>query len=82
MVAVFIPVIFLAKLIVAQQNPLKMNRGMDFYHDVVDWVGGYPYEYASVDEMKALLEKVGAELKRLVPAQVPTGCNEYVCRVE
>ena len=31
----------------ASQNP----RGMDFWHDVRDWVGGFPYEYATAGEV-------------------------------
>ena len=26
-------------------------RGMSFYHDIVDWLGGYPYEDATVEEV-------------------------------
>ena len=29
-------------------------RSMDFYHDVHDWMGGYPYESISPDEFLAL----------------------------
>jgi len=54
---------------------------MDFMHNIIDWVGGYPYEYASVTEMKAILEKEGFEVLRVLPAKVPTGCNEFICRM-
>lgn len=74
------PVIFFAKWLVTFRNPLKMRRGMDFMHNIVDWVGGYPYEYASIGEMKAMLEKNGYETLAVHPANVPTGCNEFVCR--
>jgi SAM-dependent methyltransferase len=76
----FMPVIFIAKWIVTFKNPLKMQRGMEFMHNVVDWVGGYPYEYASIAEMTATLEKIGFEMLKVIPAKVPTGCNEFVCR--
>ena len=39
------------------QNPLsfirnyKSLRGMSFKTDAVDWVGGYPYEFASIEEI-------------------------------
>ncbi len=76
----FAPVIFLAKLAVTRQHPLKMARGMDFTHNIIDWLGGYPYEYASLEEMKGLLEALGMQVIHVVPARMPTGCNEYVCR--
>lgn len=38
------------------QNPLKWNqkhaRGMNVYHDLIDWLGGLPYEVASLKEVK------------------------------
>ncbi len=33
----------------------KNKRGMDFYHDVRDWIGGYPYESISPAELECLL---------------------------
>ena len=77
----FVPVISMAKWIVTRKNPFKMSRGMDFMHNVVDWLGGFPYEYANMDEMMAYLKSLGFEIERVIPAQVPTGCNEYICRL-
>jgi 2-polyprenyl-6-hydroxyphenyl methylase/3-demethylubiquinone-9 3-methyltransferase len=57
-----------------------MQRGMDFRHNIVDWVGGYPYEYASIKEMTAMLRNMGFEVMNVFPARVPTGCNEFVCQ--
>jgi SAM-dependent methyltransferase len=37
------------------KNPLRWNqrreRGMSTYHDIVDWLGGLPYEVANEDEI-------------------------------
>lgn len=76
----FVPIIFLAKWLATFKNPLKMQRGMEFMHNVIDWVGGYPYEYASIAEMTNVLENNGFETMSILPAKVPTGCNEFVCR--
>lgn len=80
MIAALYPVIWLAKLAVTGKNPKSTERGMDFFYDVIDWVGGYPYEYASIPEMQALCAPHGLELVRSIPARVPTGCNEMVFR--
>lgn len=74
------PVIFLAKWLVTFKNPLKMKRGMEFMHNVVDWVGGYPYEYASIAEVTTALQNLGFDMLTVLPSAVPTGCNEFVCR--
>jgi hypothetical protein len=59
------PVIYLAKWIVTGSNPRNQLRGMDFYFDVIDWVGGYPYEYASRDEVLTMVEPMGFTCSRV-----------------
>ena len=41
------PIIWIAKLLITGKNPKDKERGMDFFYDVVDWVGGYSYESMS-----------------------------------
>ncbi len=55
-------------------------RGMDFRHDLVDWVGGYPYEYASRAEIESHLVGRGFVPMRFHPTAGMTGCHEYVFR--
>lgn len=71
-------VIYAAKYLVTRRNPLQKERGMDFYHDVVDWVGGYPYEHASADKIISRMRSDGFQLIDFIPAKVPTGCNQFV----
>lgn len=80
LVALLYPVIWLAKLIATGRDPKRQQRGMAFYYDVVDWVGGYPYEYATPAEVRAVVEPRGFECPRVHPPRVPTGCNELVFR--
>jgi SAM-dependent methyltransferase len=65
-------------LIVTRRNPFKKRRGMHFYTDIVDWVGGYPYEYASTGEVTDFFESRGFKLKKLNKTKGFTGCNEFV----
>ncbi|HNP72445.1 MAG TPA: methyltransferase domain-containing protein [Kouleothrix sp.] len=78
MAIVFAGIIYLAKLAVTRRNPLEKERGMDFWYDVIDWIGGYPYEYATAAEITEFMAGMGFSVRRVVPAQVPTGCNEFV----
>lgn len=75
---IFYAVIYLTKLMVTGKNPLSRRRGMNFYYDVVDWIGGYPYEYASAEEVRTFLEKHSFRLQKMVPTPLPTGNNEFV----
>ena len=63
----------------------RSKRGMDFVHDVHDWMGGYPYESISAPEVDALMQRLG--FARLHGMATPTtigffgsGCDEYLYR--
>lgn len=80
MIAFFCPVNFLAKLFLMRKNPFNTRRGMSFFYDVIDWVGGYPYEYASTAEMTSFIEKLGFKTEKVIKTEGFTGCNEFVFR--
>jgi len=67
-----------AVMITTRRNPFSKERGMSYYYDIVDWVGGYPYEYASPAEVTQFFERRGFKLVKLVKTQGFTGCNEFV----
>ena len=76
---VLFPPIWLAKWIVTGfRNPFQQDRGMEFHHDLIDWIGGYPYEYATPSQIAAHLGTTHWDLREVFPPQVPTGCNEMI----
>lgn len=56
------------------------RRGMSHWHDIVDWVGGYPYECATPDEIFEFYRARGFGLERMRVGHVGLGCNEFVFR--
>lgn len=63
----------------------KSARGMSFWHDVHDWLGGYPYESATPEETEGRMKALGLQLVRSFPGGkslglLGTGCSEYVFR--
>jgi len=56
----------------------KRGRGMNRWHDIMDWVGGYPYEVATVDEIFEFYKARGFSLTRVKSRGVGLGCNEFV----
>ncbi|GBD03698.1 Ubiquinone biosynthesis O-methyltransferase [bacterium HR19] len=73
---------------------LRRERGMSVWYDAIDWIGGYPYEFACFDEVKNFVESLGFKLIK-APTVLPcgknmkpkiweifrapnTGCNEFV----
>jgi 2-polyprenyl-3-methyl-5-hydroxy-6-metoxy-1,4-benzoquinol methylase len=53
-------------------------RGMSAKHDLIDWVGGYPFEVARPEEVFASVRRLGFELRHLKTCGGGIGCNEYV----
>jgi SAM-dependent methyltransferase len=59
-------------------------RGMDFYHDVHDWLGGWPYESISPQEVDRLMRSIGMrEVRSFVHPRKElglfgSGCDEFV----
>ena len=56
----------------------KNGRGMNRWHDIIDWVGGYPYEVATPDEIFEFYKKRGFALTKIKTGGVGLGCNEFV----
>lgn len=73
---------------------IRKDRGMDVFHDAIDWMRGYPYEFAGAEEMTFLMERAGFKLMK-TPTLLPhekeqtkdffkvlraknVGCNEFV----
>jgi 2-polyprenyl-6-hydroxyphenyl methylase/3-demethylubiquinone-9 3-methyltransferase len=54
------------------------SRGMSARHDLIDWVGGYPFEVARPEQVFAFLRERGFELRHLKTCAGGLGCNEYV----
>lgn len=54
------------------------GRGMSPWRDVVDWVGGYPFEVSRPEEVFDFLHKKGFQLEKLRTCGGGLGCNEFV----
>lgn len=57
----------------------QQDRGMSLRRDIKDWLGGYPYECAAVDEVFNFLRRRGFELVNL-KCHGGLRCNEFVLR--
>jgi len=52
------------------------ERGMSFYYDLIDWLGGYPLEVAKPEEIHQFYRAKGFVLEQMVTRD--SGCNEFV----
>jgi 2-polyprenyl-6-hydroxyphenyl methylase/3-demethylubiquinone-9 3-methyltransferase len=68
------------------ENPLpfanwgrrKVGRGMTVWYDMVDWVGGYPFEVAKPEEIFDFCKTRGFRLDKLMTCGGGLGCNQFV----
>lgn len=66
-------------LLRALSGRLREARGMSYRHDLLDWLGGYPFEVARPDEIVTFLEQRGLRLAALHRVRGNrSGCNEFV----
>ncbi|HAX98039.1 MAG TPA: class I SAM-dependent methyltransferase [Candidatus Atribacteria bacterium] len=59
-------------------NQKKKERGMSVWHDLVDWVGGYPFEVAKPEAILDFYRGKGFRLAKLKTCNGRSGCNEFV----
>ena len=54
------------------------RRGMSRWRDIIDWVGGYPYEVSTPDEVFEFFKARGYRLTKMNCGNVGLGCNQFV----
>ena len=59
----------------------RLERGMSLWHDMIDWLGGYPFEVAKPEEVFEFCSKHGLILVKLKTCGGRHGCNEFVFRL-
>jgi len=76
----------IAGYLLSGHNPVReirqhnQNRGMSWLVDIRDWLGGWPYEYASVEEIfRFVQERFGYSLENLISTNSLRN-NEYLFR--
>lgn len=64
------------------KNPFNWNekkeRGMNVYNDIIDWMGGLPYEVASKEEIIGFCKEKNLEIKKVIEAKFEGGCSIYL----
>ena len=78
-VAAHLPYLFAARALVrAARGQLALERGMSLWHDMLDWLGGYPFEVATPEQVKAFVEARGFHQTAVKTCGRRHGCNEFV----
>lgn len=76
---------FFARQLLTMRNPWKTirnydsvhGRGMDYMHDLRDWVGGYPFEYASAGAVFSYMRQKHGLMLEYLKTREGHACNEF-----
>jgi SAM-dependent methyltransferase len=84
-VAIIIPFevkYFLARVFRGKESSLApRERGMKWWYDWIDWIGGYPFETAKPETVISYLQGKGFVLERAETCDTGWGNNEFVFRL-
>lgn len=53
-------------------------RGMSLWFDLLDWLGGYPFEVSRPEQVFDFLQQRGFELRKLATEGGKHGCNQFL----
>ena len=56
----------------------RTSRGMSRWHDMIDWIGGYPFEVAKPEQIFDFYRAKGFVLLKLRTCAGGKGCNEFI----
>jgi hypothetical protein len=51
---------------------------MSKYYDLIDWIGGYPFEVAKPEEIFEFYRRKGFTLEKMGTCGGGLGCNQFV----
>lgn len=55
---------------------------MSFHYDIVDWIGGYPFEVSTPDKIIDFYNSIGYKLIKIKTCKGKLGCNEFLFKKE
>ena len=76
--AVYLVIFYGPQCYIKSWTDYSKRRGMSRWHDMIDWVGGYPFEVAKPEAIFDFYRDRGFMLVRLKTNTGGLGCNEYV----
>lgn len=56
----------------------RSERGMTLWYDMIDWLGGYPFEVSRPQQITSLAAGRGFSVYKLRTVKRRAGCNEFV----
>ena len=70
--------LWLRYLVRGLTGKLPIERGMSLWVDTIDWLGGYPFEVATPDDIFRFFHEKDFVLENIKTCRGRMGCNEFV----
>ena len=78
MVALHLPYLYIFRSFISNFKGRPLERGMSLWYDMLDWLGGHPFEVAKPEVVFHFFQSRGYELKGLKTCGGRLGCNEII----
>jgi 2-polyprenyl-3-methyl-5-hydroxy-6-metoxy-1,4-benzoquinol methylase len=72
------PRVFVVRIVRLLAKKGALERGMDYWRDLDDWLGGYPFEVAKPERIFGFYKEMGFNLSQMKTCGGRLGCNEFV----
>lgn len=80
MIGVHLPYLYALRFLLRKITVRPLERGMSLWYDMLDWLGGYPFEVARPEELLDFYRERGLTCVKLKTCGGRMGCNEFVFR--
>lgn len=78
MIGIHFPYLYVLRLFIRKFSGRPVERGMNLWHDMLDWLGGYPFEVARPEDILGFYLERGLTCVKLKTCGGRMGCNEFV----
>ena len=78
MIWLHFPYLYALRFLIRKIAGRPLERGMSLWHDMLDWLGGYPFEVARPEEILDFYLERGLTCVKLKTCGGRMGCNEFV----
>ena len=78
MIGIHYPYLYLFRLVIRKLSHRPLERGMSLWYDMLDWLGGFPFEVARPEEILQFCFEQDLHCYKLKTCAGRCGCNEFV----
>lgn len=78
MIGLHFPYLYALRFLIRKISGRPLERGMSLWHDMLDWLGGYPFEVARPEEILDFYRERGLICVKLKTCGGRMGCCEFV----